>query len=207
MDYKAPEEQEKNEAGEPDLAGYYTASDYLKWTFEGLVELIKGKIFKLSAPTSAHQIASRQLLKILITYFDKKPCQLFHAPYDVYLTKEGEDYLQARSIVQPDICIICDRDKIKRFGCVGVPDMIIEILSPSTARKDTDYKFSLYEEYGVKEYWIVHPMEGTVLLNVLENGTYRTLRPQAKGAIVHSVLFPDLAVDLETVFDDIEFDD
>lgn len=208
MDYKAPEkEQEENEVGEPDLAGYYTASDYLKWTFEGLVELIKGKIFKMSSPSSAHQLVGGRIYSMMTQQFNNYPCTVFIAPYDVYLVKEGEDYRQVRNIVQPDICIICDRDKIKRFGCVGVPDLIIEILSTSTARKDTDHKFSLYEEYGVKEYWIVHPVEGTVLLNVLENGAYRTLKPQAKGAIVHSVLFPDLAVDLETVFDDIEFDD
>jgi Uma2 family endonuclease len=208
MDYKMPEEdQEKNKVEEPDLAGYYTASDYLKWTFDGFVELIRGKIFKMSSPASAHQAVAMNLGGDLHKRFKKSSCKVFIAPYDIYFVKEGEDYKRGRNIVQPDICIICDRNKIKSFGCVGAPDLIIEILSPSTARKDADYKFTLYEEYGVKEYWIVHPVEGTVTMNVLENGAYRTLKPKAKGEILHSVLFPDLAVDLETVFDDIEFDD
>lgn len=201
------EEKEPQKVEEPDLAGYYTASDYLKWTFEGFVELIRGKIFKMSSPASAHQIVSRELLRQMIRHFDRQPCQLFHAPYDVYLVREGQSYQQTRNIVQPDICIICDRDKIKRLGCVGAPDLVIEILSPSSVRKDINDKFALYEEYGVKEYWIVHPLEGTITINTLETGTYRTLKPQAKGEILHSVLFPELAVDLETVFDDIDFDD
>lgn len=201
------EEKELPKVEEPDMAGYYTASDYLQWTFEGFVELIRGKIFKMSSPASAHQVVSRELLRQMIRHFDNQPCQLFHAPYDVYLIKEEQTYRQTRNIVQPDICIICDRDKIKRLGCVGAPDMVIEILSPSSVRKDIDDKFDLYEEYGVREYWIVHPLEGTVTVNVLEDGAYRTLKPQAKGEILRSVLFPELAVDLETVFDDIDFDD
>jgi Uma2 family endonuclease len=210
MEYRKPEDDEDQplqKVEEPDLAGYYNASDYLEWTFEGFVELIKGKIVKMSSPASAHQVVSRQLLKVMIAHFDRQPCQLFHAPYDVYFVHEWEDFKQARNIVQPDICIICDRNKIKRLGCVGAPDLVVEILSPSSIRKDVGDKFSLYEQYGVKEYWIVNPVEGTITLNVLEDGTYRTLTPKAKGEILHSVLFPDLAVDLETVFDDIQFED
>ena len=203
-------EEETKEHGlvnEPDLAGYYDASDYLKWKFDGFVELIRGKIFKMSSPATAHQIVSANLSLAILNHFKLHPCKAFIAPYDVYLVEDGEDYKHARNIVQPDICVICDRNKIKRLGCVGAPDLIIEILSPSTARKDLDYKFSLYEEFGVEEYWIVHPVEGSVIMNVLENGRYKTLRARAKGELLNSVLFPELTVDLEAVFDDIEFED
>ena len=201
------ETKQETDVNEPDLAGYYDASDYLKWKFDGFVELIKGKIFKMSAPASAHQKVSHRLNFAMSKFFEQHPCEVWTAPYDVYLIKEGEDYKTTRNILQPDICVICDRNKIKRLGCVGAPDLVVEILSPSNARKDVDYKFSLYEEYGVKEYWIVHPAEGTVIINVLDNGKYKTLQPKAKGQIMNSVLFPDLAVDLESVFDDIEFED
>ena len=202
-----PDETKEQNVNEPDMAGYYDASDYLKWTFEGFVELIKGKIYKMSSPASAHQIVSGKLFGEMYTHFKDQMCTVFSAPYDVYLIKDGQDYKQTRNIVQPDIAIICDKNKIKRLGCVGTPDLIIEILSPSTSRKDVDYKFSLYEEYGVKEYWIVHPTDGSVVVNFLENGIYKTIRPHVKGEILHSVIFPDLTVDLETVFVDLEFED
>ena len=88
-----------------------------------------------------------------------KTCRVFYAPFDVYLQHEDED---APNIVQPDLMVICDRDKITKKGCVGAPDWIIEIVSPSTARRDYLTKLNLYAEYGVEEYWIVNPDRETV---------------------------------------------
>src|SRR5687768_7565222 len=131
-------------AEEPDLSGSYTAKDYMKWTFEGLVELIRGKIYKMSpAPTSRHQ---RILIKLLVTFeklVQNGPCTLFIAPFDVYLVKPGQHYKETRNVIQPDICIICEKEKIREFGCVGSPDLLVEILSPSTASKDLKQKYEL----------------------------------------------------------------
>lgn len=201
------QEDKKSEVNEPDLAGYYNAADYLKWTFDGLVELIRGKIRKMSSPASAHQRISAKMSYHFYRFFDTQPCTVWVAPYDVYLIKDGEHYREARNIVQPDICVVCDRNKIKRLGCVGAPDMVIEILSQSNPKNDMDYKYTLYEEYGVREYWIVRPADGTITIHVLQNGRYVQAATKARGQQLRGVLFPELVVDLETVFEDIEFDD
>lgn len=187
------------------MAGSYTAADYLSWKFDGLVELIRGKIFKMSpAPGSNHQRVSSNLLRAFFRFFDHQPCEVFHAPYDVYLIHPGEDFRKTSNIVQPDVCVICDKSKIRREGCTGSPDLIVEILSPSNTRKDVEYKFALYEEYGVREYWIIHPAEGTVIVNVLQNGQYTTLRPLARGQVLQSALFPALRINLEDLFNSVQ---
>lgn len=204
MKYKGKEEHPSS-VEEPDMAGTYTAADYLSWTFEGFVELIRGKIFKMSpAPTSNHQRVSARLLRVLLNFFQHRTCEVFHAPFDVYLVKPGQDFKKTANVLQPDICIVCDPKKIRKEGCVGAPDVVIEILSPSNTRKDVDYKFSLYEEYGVPEYWMIHPGEGTVIVNVLENGSYRTMRPVAAGQSLDAQTIPGLSVDLEEIFNRLE---
>jgi Uma2 family endonuclease len=177
---------------EPDLSGTYTARDYLRWQLDELVELIRGKVFKMSpAPTSNHQRIALDLARIFANFFEKKKCEPFVAPFDVYLVRAGQDYRDAESVVEPDVCVICDPEKVKKFGCVGAPDLMVEVLSPSTSNKDRKLKFELYEEFGVREYWIISPEKRDVVLNVLENGRYKTFPPVADGETVTSVIFPD----------------
>jgi len=186
---------------EPDLAGTYTAADYLRWNLDELVELIRGKIFKMSpAPSTNHQKVSLKLGTFLDNFFKEGRCQVFPAPFDVYLVKPGQDYKEARNIVEPDLCVICDLEKIRKFGCVGAPDLVVEILSPSTSQKDQKDKFELYEEFGVREYWIVSPENRSVLINVLEDGRYRSFRPVTESEVLQSKTFPQLKVDLKEVF-------
>lgn len=186
---------------EPDMSGTYTAADYLRWNLDELVELIRGKIFKMSpAPTSNHQKVSGELSGLFYLTFRNKQCQFFAAPFDVYLVQPGQDYKQAENIIEPDLCVICDAEKIKKFGCVGAPDLVVEILSRSTTRRDQKDKFELYEEFGVREYWIVSPENRSVILNVLENGSYKTFRPATEGEILQSKIFPELRADLKEVF-------
>lgn len=195
------EVEEQSLVNEPDYSGTYTAADYLKWTYEGLYELIRGKVYKMSpAPTSGHQRLCVGLVGNLFQIFKGHPCEVFVSPFDVYLVQFGQDFNSAKNIVEPDICIVCDRSKIIKQGCVGAPDLVIEILSKSTSRKDLSLKFDLYEEFGVKEYWIVHPLDQTVIINVLENGKYRTKKPLARGEILQSELFPILNIDSEEIF-------
>jgi Uma2 family endonuclease len=201
-------ENEPSIVSEPDYAGEYTAGDYIKWTFEGLYELIRGTVYKMSpAPNADHQRVSSNLVHSFHKNFEGRSCEIFHAPFDVYLIHAGEDWQKAKNILEPDLCVICDKNKIKHRGCIGAPDLVVEILSPSTAKRDTNNKFFLYEEYGVREYWIVHPRDQTVLVNVLENGKYKTLRLLTKGQMLQSTTFPFLTVDLAAVFPEIDFED
>ncbi len=198
------QDQEENPSivHEPDMNGTYTAKDYLQWQFEGMVELIKGKIFKMSpAPTSWHQEISTFFTVEIGNRVRRTNCKLFVAPFDVYLTNTPKDYKTTSNIVQPDLCVICDISKIKEFGCVGAPDFVIEILSTSTRKKDLTHKKDLYEEFGVQEYWIVSPQEELIIVNLLnENGKYETKQVLTVGSTVSPQLFPDLNIELEDVF-------
>jgi Uma2 family endonuclease len=196
-DYKG--EVNSSNAEEPDLAGYYNYADYLQWTFDGMVELINGKIFKMApAPSSWHQIISLNIALEIGNFLKNKPCKLFIASFDVMLSKYKEDKL-IDSVVQPDLCIICDPTKIDEKGCNGAPDMIAEILSPSTALRDLDLKFKLYEENGVKEYWIVQPNDQTVSVFDLVESKF-TLRGIYHRAKVVEVKTIGLEIDLNEVF-------
>ncbi|TAF77695.1 MAG: Uma2 family endonuclease [Bacteroidetes bacterium] len=156
-----------------DLTKSYTIGDYLSWQFDEMVELIKGKIYNMSpAPRSKHQAISGNVYSEIYTLLKRKKCKVFHAPFDVYLKGMESD---KDTVVQPDICIICDKSKIGEFGCIGAPDMIIEILSPSSMKRDLDYKFHLYEENGVKEYWIISPEYKQISIYILKENLYEHL--------------------------------
>ena len=185
-----------------DKNGRYTYADYLTWQFEQMVELIKGKLFILSpAPASRHQSISSGLIGQIIPYFLKHQCRAFHAPFDVRLVKDKKADAAILTVVQPDICIICNEEKIDERGCVGAPDWIIEILSPATAKKDYNEKYNLYQENEVKEYWIVNPDANAINQFVLQtNGEYEQLNLFYKNQIVSPAIFPDLSIDLNLVF-------
>lgn len=182
-----------------DLNGVYTYADYLLWKFEERVELFKGKISKMSpAPNVKHQKISRNLTGELYSLFKHKTCQLFSAPFDVRLPQNKGDE-QIFTVVQPDLCIICDPEKLDERGCVGAPDLVIEILSPGNSKKEMKNKFELYEEAGVREYWVVHPTEENVLVYVLEKGEFKGTKPVVDDFIT-SYIFPDLKVHTNDVF-------
>jgi len=163
-------EDQNQKPEEPDLTGTYTARDYITWKTEELMELIRGKIFKMTpSPLWRHQEVLGEL-HLLFRKYIMNPCKVGLSQLDVYLIHPGEDWKDTKNIFQPDLCIICDPEKIHRRGCMGAPDLVVEILSPGTAAKDLGLKRDLYEEYGVKELWIVHPNDGTVVVHVLENG-------------------------------------
>lgn len=181
-----------------DLNGTYTYADYLLWKIKERVELFKGRIFKMSpAPAFVHQVVSRNLTGILFTYFEGKKCQLMTAPFDVRLPdKNGEIY----TVVQPDLCIICDEHKIDEKGCIGAPDLIIEILSPGNSKKEMKNKFQLYQEAGVLEYWIVHPIEKCVWIYILENDKFVQKDIIFDDEKLTSHIFPNIEIDAMRVF-------
>ncbi|ATA73743.1 restriction endonuclease [Capnocytophaga sp. H4358] len=180
--------------------GVYTYADYLLWRFEERVELLKGKIFKMSpAPSLKHQRISLNITLFLGNYFKNQKCQLFVAPFDVRLPKKEEKGDNIHTVVQPDLCVICDESKLDERGCIGAPDLIIEILSPGNSKKEMKNKFELYQESGVEEYWIVNPTDENILVNVLEDGKYRILKPVVDEYIT-SVKFPELKIHTSDIF-------
>jgi Uma2 family endonuclease len=190
---------------EPDLSGTYTYSDYLTWSWPEMVELIHGKIFKMSpAPSSMHQTISGKLFLKIGNFLEGKKCRLFCAPFDVRLplsSKQGSDK-EITTVVQPDLCVICSLDKIDERGCIGAPDWIIEILSKYTSAKDLREKFQVYEDAGVKEYWVIHPQEQTVLVYLLNaKGKYEgLLTPYIRTDPVAVITLPGLVINLEEIF-------
>ena len=154
-----------------DLRGLYTYADYLTWQFDQAVELIKGKILPMAEPSRRHQQISRDLNGTLFNFFKKNPCEFYAAPFDVRLfdkRKSVKANKDVYSVVQPDICVICDESKLDTRGCLGAPDLVIEILSPSNRKYDTELKKQLYEQFGVPEYWIVDPDECLVSRYLLD---------------------------------------
>lgn len=179
----------------------YTYNEYLKLNVEEAVELIRGKLFRMSpAPKPIHQEICINIQSVIWSYFKNKTCKVYPAPFDVVLPVRNENKLSSTTVVQPDICVICDLSKIEESGCVGAPNLIVEILSSSTANKDLNDKYSIYQEVGVKEYWIVMPKEQLVEVFYLEKEKYRLLRVYTSNEIITSELFPDLRIDLKEVF-------
>lgn len=202
-DYKK-RDSEVNVVNEPDMSRTYTARDYLEWTFDGLYELIRGKVYKMSpAPSSAHQDISTNLVLMLGAIKREHHCKLYHSPFDVYLVKPGQHWKDTDIVLEPDLCIICDPGKIQKRGCVGSPDFVLEILSPSTSKRDHREKFSLYEEYGVPEYWIVDPFNKCIIRNILKDDKYEIQRAAFAEEVISPQQFPDLKIKVEDVFEGI----
>lgn len=191
-------------AEEPDLSLSYTYADYLKWDLPEMVELIRGKVYKMSpAPTARHQTIVVNLVTEIKAFLKKQKCKVFVAPFDVRLPRKGKANEDIITVVQPDICVICDPTKIDKRGCLGAPDWVIEILSKHTSAKDLNEKFEVYEEAGVKEYWVVHPGEQTVLVYTLnDSGKYEgILKPYVRTDKIQPKTLSGLTIDLEEVFE------
>ncbi len=148
---------------------HYTYADYLLWEGPERYELIDGEAVMLSAPTTVHQLISAELMRQLTNYLEGKKCLAVAAPFDVRLfEREGDRPEDVQTVVQPDISIICDRDKLDERGCKGAPDLTLEILSPSNACHDLLVKLNLYQRAGVREYWVVSPEDKSVNVFLLD---------------------------------------
>jgi Uma2 family endonuclease len=184
-----------------DLNGSYTYADYLTWQFQERLELFRGKIFKMSpAPNRLHQLLLGSIYRKIMQVFDEKSCQVYIAPFDVRLVKSKKNNAKVVTVVQPDICIVCDTNKLDDKGCNGSPDLVVEILSPGNTKKEMGIKFELYEENGVKEYWIVQPENKTIIIYTLQNKTFIGLKPLTEDNTMKSPLFPQLKFKLKDVF-------
>lgn len=183
-----------------DLTKEYSYSDYLLWQFSERVELIKGFIRKMSpAPNRFHQVVARNITQIFLNAFKKHSCNVYFAPFDVRLPIPSKQ--KDTTVVQPDICVVCDKSKLDDAGCNGAPELMIEILSQNNSKHDLDTKFKLYEEAGVLEYWIVEPVKKIIFVYTSINGKFIGLKPQTEGENIQSPLFPDLNVAIANVFE------
>jgi Uma2 family endonuclease len=187
-----------------DLNKKYTYADYLMWQFKERVELIKGKILEMSpAPNRLHQTISGNLFFELRIIFENHPCNLYAAPFDVRLkdskkpAKKDSDY---NTVVQPDLCVICDETKLDDRGCIGSPDLVVEILSPGNTEREMKTKFRVYEENKISEYWIVEPSTKNVFIYILQEGKYIGLPPLTTADKMNSKIFPKMKFEIKNIF-------
>lgn len=148
----------------------YTFADVLTWEENERIEIINGEAVMMAPPSSTHQEISGALFAQLYNYLEGKQCRVYAAPFAVRLfEQDGDAPEDVDTMVEPDLSVICDRSKIDKHGCKGAPDMVVEILSPSTRRHDRLVKLDLYQRAGVREYWIVNPEDKTVQV-MLQDG-------------------------------------
>lgn len=185
-----------------DLTKSYTYADYLTWRFQERVELIMGKIFKMSpAPTSQHQHLTTAISSGIFQFLKNKTCKVFSAPFDVSLPDASGIN---NTVVQPDITVVCDQSKIKQDGCHGAPDLVVEVISKSSVKKDLHEKFTVYEHARVKEYWIVNPNDRSLIIFLLDaTGHYLPSKPLTRGDKAHSSVLPGFELDLDELFIDV----
>ena len=188
-----------------DLNKRYTYADYLTWMDDVRRELYDGFIKLMTpSPSSKHQELSVNLTILLGSFLIHKKCKVYHAPSDVRFpkNKSSKSDKQVYTVLQPDLYVVCDLSKIDERGCLGAPDMIIEIISPKNSLRDTRDKFNIYQEHGVREYWIVNPSDENVNVFVLdENGKFQFVGIYAEDEKIPVNIFGgDLKVDLTEVF-------
>lgn len=184
-----------------DLSGTYSYASYLRWKFQERVELIKGKMFQMSAPLVNHQRLLGFLYTELYIYLRNQRCEAFAAPFDVRFPDQSKLNSKVYTVLQPDICVICDQSKLDRRGCIGAPDIVVEILSPGNSRMELKNKFDIYEQYGVREYWVVHPEKRSFLKYVLnDQGVFVVGGLYEEGAEFVSDILPGFRLNVEEVF-------
>ena len=184
-----------------DLSKQYSYADYLTWQFSERVELIKGWVHKMSPALNVkHQRISGILFNQVFNYLNGNTCQVFHAPFDVRLPIAGKNK-KTDTVVQPDITVICDINKLDEQGCNGAPDIVMEILSPGNTRREMKEKFSIYQEAKIPEYWLIHPSDETVIIYSLdETDKYIGSKPYLAGDTITSKALNGFTLEVAVLF-------
>lgn len=179
----------------------YTLADALAWDEQDRIELIYGDPVMMAPPTRAHQEVVMELSAQLHAYLKGKKCKVYPAPFAVRLfEQDGDRPEDVDTMVEPDISVVCDPSKLDDIGCKGAPDLVMEILSPSTTRHDRFTKFNLYQRAGVREYWIVEPETQTVQVYTLENGILQPRAFYGAGDVAKVNVLDGCFVELGKVF-------
>ena len=183
----------------------YSYAHYLNWLFDERLELISGKIFKMSpAPSRVHQEIFGKIFLAMGNFLVGKPCKIYGAPFDVRFPKKSKADKDIFTVLQPDICVICDKSKLDDNGCLGAPDLVVEILSPGNNKKELLNKYQVYEEFGVKEYWVVSVSDQTLLIYTLdEMGKYQPSKLFTLSEQVTSAVLPGFVLAIDAVFEDL----
>jgi len=180
----------------------FTYGDYRKWDDGKRWELIYGVAYDMTpAPLRVHQKIVGAIFKDFINYLDDKDCEVYIAPFDVRLPEGDEADDDIPTVVQPDILVVCDKSKLDRRGMRGAPDLVVEILSEHTTKKDMTVKLNLYEHHRVKEYWIVNPDEKNIMVFKLDRSKkYKKPGTYFPGDELKVGIFKDLKIKLDDVF-------
>lgn len=186
---------------ELDLNKSYTYADYFQWRFEERVELIKGSVYSMGqTPGTSHQRMLVDISGQLWSFLKGNKCRVFAAPFDVRLPRKTNDDREIITVLQPDICVVCDPAKLDKRGCLGAPDLVVEILSPGNNAKELKTKYEVYEEAGVREYWVVSPQDNTFLVYTLTDGKYVPMRTMVAGDIFSSSALAGFSLNLTELF-------
>lgn len=179
----------------------YTFAECLAWNEKERIEIINGEAFMMATPSSQHQEISMELTRQLANFLEGKQCKVYPAPFGVRLfEQDGDKPKDVDTVVEPDISVICDRSKIDKYGCKGAPDLIIEILSPSTRRHDRLVKLNLYQRAQVREYWIVDPDNKSVQVFIQDNGILKIREDYGREDVARVNVLEGCFIDLEKVF-------
>ncbi len=180
----------------------FNYGDYLNWPEDERWELIDGVPYNMTpAPSRAHQKILAAVLTKFYSFLEDKDCEVYSAPFDVRLPEGEEEPQEITTVVQPDLVVVCDRAKLDDKGCIGSPDLIVEITSPSTVRKDIKEKFYLYERMGVKEYWIINPTDETLIAFILDsNGKYGRPEIYSREDTIQVGVLTGLSIPLKNIF-------
>ncbi len=185
----------------------FTYQDYLQWPSDERWELIDGEAYAMAlAPTISHQTLAGQLFRQIDEAFDGTPCRALITPVDVLLPTSNEADDHATTVVQPDILVVCDPDKITERNICGAPDWIIEVLSPATARHDHLTKRALYQRAGVREYWLVHPVDRVLTIYVLKDGQYDGPEITEMAGERTPTIFPEIVIRWQPILDKLPHD-
>ena len=187
---------------EVDFSAIYSYADYMRFAFDERMEIIKGRLFQMSpAPSRYHQKSFGSIFSSLYNFLEGQKCEVYGAPFDVRLPKKSKEDKDIFTVVQPDVVVVCDPSKLDRRGCIGAPDIVVEILSPGNNKKELQNKYEVYEEAGVKEYWIVSTSDQTFFKYILnDTGKFEPTRLLTVGDIVTTPILPGFVLVLEKVF-------
>lgn len=181
---------------------HYTFADCMVWDESEWTEIIDGRAVMMAPPSRVHQAISGELFRQLANYLEGKKCRVYHAPFAVRLfEQDGDTPEDVDTMVEPDISVVCDLDKLDKYGCKGAPSMVAEIISPSTRRHDRLVKLNLYQRAGIREYWIVDPDTRSVQVFLPdESGALRIYEDYGREDIAKVNVLDGCFIDLAKVF-------
>ena len=179
----------------------YTFADCLTWDEHDRIEIINGYAVMMAPPKRIHQEILTEITRQLANFLEDKPCKVYPAPFGVRpFEQSGDTPDDVDTVVEPDISVVCDPGKLDDYGCKGAPDLVIEILSPSSRRHDRIVKLDLYQRAGVREYWVVNPEDRTVQVMLLKDSYLLPVEDYGREDMAKVNILEDCAIDLSKVF-------